>query len=275
MMQYKIIFFGSAPLSVVSLRILLDHHIPVILVVTNPDRPSGRGQKLKANPVKILAQNNHIPVVESLSALTDRLAGWPDGKPQAIGLVAAYGRIIPQDVLDKFTDHLYNIHPSLLPKYRGASPLQQQILDCVADTGVTIIRLDAQMDHGPIVAQEQHPILPNDTWISLGERLFTKGTELFIHWLSSQPETGLPRPQYDADATYTPKITRQHGFIPWDEFNRQLRAGSGQLERKLRAFANWPGVWTLDPSGKRFKLISLDPPIIQPEGKPSQPIKPL
>ena len=100
---------------------------------------------------------------------------------EVLGLVAAYGQIIKPEVLDQFHGQIYNIHPSLLPKYRGPSPLQQQILDGVTDTGVTIIQLDAQMDHGPIVAVAHDNILPDDTTQTLGNRLFEKGAELFLN----------------------------------------------------------------------------------------------
>lgn len=229
-------------------------------VVTTQDKPVGRHFKLTPNPVKVLAQKHNINIQYSVSNI--------QFEPGAIGLVAAYGKIIPQEVLDKFNGQIYNIHPSLLPKYRGPSPLQQQILDDVKETGVTIIQLDAQMDHGPIVAQEKDIIRSDDTWITLGNRLFSLGTDLFLKFLL-EPRTYHLEPQDHSQATYTKKLTRQDGFVEFEKFKNCLEFRNSDLEikRKLKAFADWPGVWTLTPDGKRLKLISLDPSLVQPEGK--------
>ncbi len=184
---------------------------------------------------------------------------------EVVGLVAAFGKIIPQSVLDTFNNQIYNIHPSLLPKYRGPSPLQQQILDGITETGVTIIQIDAQMDHGPIVAQAKDKIRPDDTWKTLGERLFAKGANLFL-----DADLKKLTPQNHDQATYTKLIARQDGFVVWGDFKSQITNHKSQLETKLRAYAGWPGVWTTMPDGKRLKLISVDPPLVQIEGKSPQ-----
>ena len=227
--------------------------------------------KLTPNPVKSLAQKHHIPVFETIN---DYCMTMNDhSMTNTIGLVAAYGKIIPQEILDKFNGQIYNIHPSLLPKYRGSSPLQQQILDGVTETGVTIIQLDALMDHGPIVAQERDYIGPDDTWITLGNRLFSLGIDLFLKFLL-KPRTYHLEPQDHSQATYTQKITRQNGFVEFEKLKNYLDLGICNLDiaRMLRAYEGWPGVWTLTPAGKRLKLISLNPEIIiQPEGKSPVP----
>ena len=243
-MQAGVTFFGSSQFSTTVLQKLIDAHLPVSAVVTLPDKPAGRHLKLTPNPVKILAEKYRVPVYTS-----------PQGG--MVGLVAAYGRIIPQQILDKFNNQIYNIHPSLLPKYRGPSPLQNQILDGVVESGVTLIQLDDQMDHGPIVAQQKDVIHPDDTWKTLGERLFAKGADLFL-----QLQNPHPKPQNHQQASYTKKLTRQDGFVTWEEFQQP-----NKLERKLRAFANWPGVWTADPAGRRLKLLSLNPPTVQYAGE--------
>jgi methionyl-tRNA formyltransferase len=249
----NIVFFGSSPFSVVALEQLINNgKYQIVRVVTKPDQPVGRHMELHPNRVKVTAEKFEIPV-------TDQLDNLPSISSDAIGLVAAYGKIIPQTVLDTFSGHIYNIHPSLLPKYRGASPLQQQILDGITETGVSIIQLDAEMDHGPIVAQENDVILSDDTWITLGNRLFTKGADLFLN--SDLTRLTL---QNHTEATFTKKITRQDGFVPWEEFHPD------KLNTKLRAFAEWPGVWTLMPDGKRLKLISVSPVTVQIEGKNPQ-----
>ncbi len=247
-----VIFFGSAPISNVVLQLLIDAQIPVAAVVTKTDKPVGRHLKLTPNPVKVLTQKHKLRTYESLTDLE-----IPQG---AVGLVAAYGKIIPQQVLDKFNGQIYNIHPSLLPKYRGPSPLQQQILDGVKDTGATVIQVDAEMDHGPILAQVKDQIMPGDTWQSLGERLFIKGANLFVDYLHSPRKYSLTT-QDHSQATYTKLLTRQDGFVPWEEFSHLLSSPSQLLDRKFRAYSPWPGVWSITDEGKRIKLLSLTPKV--------------
>ena len=252
-MTKQVVFFGSSDFSVVVLNKLLSaKRYELRAVVTTSDKPTGRHLKLTPNPVKVFAQEHNIPVVSS---------------PQSgsIGLVAAYGKIIPQSTIDIFNGQIYNIHPSLLPKYRGPSPLQQQILDGITETGVTIIQLDALIDHGPVVAQEKDVILPNDTTITLGNRLFEIGANWFIE-NSFQISNFKFQIQDQGLATFTKKLTRQDGFIPWEQFHPE------KLDRQFRAFIPWPGVWTTTPQGQRLKLIALQPQIlVQLEGKTVQP----
>ncbi len=263
-----IVFFGSSPFSVVVLQKLLDAgRYALTAVVTTPDKPVGRHLKLTPNPVKVLAQKNNIPVYDSITPLPPlNLRGGGPQDEGDIGLVAAYGQIIKPEVLDQFHGQIYNIHPSLLPKYRGSSPLQQQILDGVTDTGVTIIQLDAQMDHGPIVAAAHDKILPDDTTVTLGNRLFEKGAELFITQYSV---FSIQKKEQDhSQATYTKKLTRQDGFLLWEEFQNLINSKSHQYEahdlgRMFRAYFPWPGVWTVDPQRKRVKLMSLSPLVIR------------
>ena len=260
-----LIFFGSSPFSLIVLQKLISH---VVTVVTTPDKPIGRHLKLTPNPVKLLAQKHQISIIEKLEPWTLNL------EPSVIGLVAAYGRIIPQTILDKFSNQIYNIHPSLLPKYRGPSPLQQQILDGVTQTGVTIIKIDNQMDHGPIVAVAHDTIHPDDTTQTLGERLFAKGADLFLDLFSNSP---LPFPSLSQregpEVSYTKKITRADGFVPFEKFKNYLefRISDLEFERKFRAFSPWPGIWSTNPKGKRVKLISLHPLLVQFEGQKPRP----
>lgn len=235
-----IIFFGSSPFSVIVLEKLIDH---VLAVVTTPDKPAGRHLKLTPNPVKFLAKKHGIPVYTDIHDFL--LIEIPQ---KTIGLVAAHGRLLGPKTLSKFNNQVYVIHPSLLPKYRGPSPLQQQILDDVTETGVTIIKADLGEDTGPIVAVEKDIIHPDDTWITLGERLFSKGADLFLKTKNYQPTA-----QDHSLATYTKKLTRQDGFLPWEEFTKF------DYDRKFRAYFPWPGIWSTNPSGQRVKLLSLHP----------------
>jgi methionyl-tRNA formyltransferase len=253
-------------------------------VVTTPDKPAGRGLKLTSNPVKLLALNHHIQIIETMN---DLMTMNDNRMTNSVGLVAAYGKIIPSEILRKFNNQIYNIHPSLLPKYRGPSPLQYQILDGVTETGVTIIQLDELMDHGPIVAVQKDTIHPDDTWITLGERLFSQGTDLFLSLLNTSPTPPGPpsprlgeglgvryTPQDENLATYTHKLTRASGFVKFETLKNYLDLGICDLDipRMLRAFAGWPGVWTTTPEGHRLKLLSLSPTIlVQLENKVAQP----
>ena len=264
-----LIFFGSSPFSAIVLEKVLSAKCKVLSAVTTPNKPVGRHLKLTPNPVKLLAQKNNIPTYENITPFPplNLRGGIEEG--DIVGLVAAYGKIIPQNILDKFNGQIYNIHPSLLPKYRGPSPLQQQILDGVIETGVTIIQIDFQMDHGPIVAFQKDIIQPNDTWITLGNRLFAKGTDLFIENYLEFENCKL-KIQDDSLASYTKKLTRQDGFIPWEQFESELDARRYTLDAKLRAYYPWPGIWTTDPEGKRVKLISLNPIMVQYPGHKPQ-----
>ena len=238
---------------------MLSAKCQVLSVVTNEDKPAGRHLKLTPNPVKVMAQKYNIPVHTSHLI---PLLNSGEGKPQqgeVVGIVAAYGQIIKQEVLDSFGGQMYNIHPSLLPKYRGPSPLQQQILDGVIETGVTIIKMDSQMDHGPIVGTACDTIRPDDTTITLGNRLFEMGAD----WLINSPlspllnqERGTRQrevsytPQNHNEATYTKKLTKQDGFVKYEE----LASRSQEIERKKRAFTPWPGTWSINSKGERIKL---------------------
>lgn len=246
----KIVFFGSSPFSCVVLEKIAPY---CVAVVTNPDKPAGRHLKLTPNPVKVLAQKKDIPVVYTPSDISPYVGG--DHSGGIVGLVAAYGQIIKQETLDKFNGQMYNIHPSLLPKYRGPSPLQQQILDGVFETGVTIIKMDDKMDHGPIIGTVFDTILPTDTTVSLGNRLFSLGADAILNSQFSILNQ-IPIPQNHNNATFTKKLTRESGFIEYERYKKCLDLGVWDLDiaRMQRAFVGWPGTWTIDSEGKRIKL---------------------
>lgn len=268
-MPTQIVFFGSSPFSTIVLNRILntEHRIPA--VVTTPDKPTGRHLKLTPNPVKIFAQKHDIPVFESAR---DFIENCKLKIENSVGLVAAHGRRLGPKTLAKFSGQVYVIHPSLLPRYRGPSPLQQQILDSITKTGVTLIQADLGEDTGPIVTQEKDVILTDDTTQSLGNRLFVKGADLFL----SQLQKATPfkaKVQNHSLATYTKKLTRQDGFVEFEKLKNYLDLGICDLDiaRMHRAFAGWPGVWTLLPDKRRLKLIALKPQIlVQLEGETRQ-----
>ncbi|MEK7163370.1 MAG: methionyl-tRNA formyltransferase, partial [Patescibacteria group bacterium] len=218
-MQTGIVFFGSSPFSVVALqKLVLSEKCSVLTVVTTPDKPVGRHLKLTPNPVKAFAEKHHLPVFTDVHDFL--LSDLP---ANTIALVAAHGRRLGPKTLSKFNNQVYVIHPSLLPKYRGPSPLPQQILDGVTKTGVTLIQADLGEDTGPIVTQEKTGITSTSTTVTLGVKLFTLGADLFIKFLLDPNHYHL-KPQDNALASYTHKLTRANGFLPFAQFTSALES---------------------------------------------------
>jgi len=243
----RIVFFGSPAAALPSLRSLLDAGHSVELVVTQPDRPAGRGRKLSASAVKAFALERRIPVIEPARIRTDETAleriraAGPD-----VSIVVAYGQIIPHAV-HSFPRHgSLNVHFSLLPKYRGAAPVQWTILNGDAESGVTIIELNDRMDEGDILAQERVAVEPRETAAALEARLAVLGASLLVSTLADIGR--LPRVrQNDAEATLAPKISKEAGRLSWAET-------AGVLDRKVLALAERPGVFT-SIGGKRVNIL--------------------
>lgn len=236
-MDVRIVFMGSPDFAVPVLRRLTEAY-PVIGVITQPDRPAGRGQTLASPPVKILAQSLSLPVIQP-NRLKEpeaqaQLAAWA---PDLI-VVAAFGQILRQNVLDLPPHGCVNVHASLLPRWRGASPIQAAIRTGDAQTGVSIMRMDAGVDTGPVLAQRAIPILPEDTAGALSDRLAQLGADLLIETLPAYLNGKIiPQPQDDALATYAPMIQKENGLL---DFSRP----AVELERQVRAYQPWPGAYT-------------------------------
>ena len=232
----KIVFMGSPDFSLPTLR-ALNAQYPVVGVVTQPDRAAGRGRELKASPVKILAQELEIPVIQpeklhELDAM-DQLRAW---SPDAI-VVAAFGQIFRLEVLDLPKFGCINVHASLLPRWRGAAPINAAILHGDEETGVTIMKMDIGLDTGPILTQRSVRIIPDETGGSLFETLSTLGAELLLDTL---PKYFLgeiePCPQPQEGATYAGMMKKQDGELDFSQH-------ANELERKVRAFDPWPGTY--------------------------------
>lgn len=207
-------------------------------VVTQPDRPSGRGKVMTAPPVKVLAQQLGLPILQPLKLRVpeafEQLAAW---KPDAI-VVAAFGQILCQNVLDLPQYGCINVHASYLPRWRGAAPIQAAILNGDAYTGVSIMRMDAGIDTGPVFYQEKMDILQNDTADTLSQRLSALGCETLLKVLPQIFEGQLTAHlQNDAEATYVSMIKKEDGLLSWDQ-------PAAALERKIRAYNDWPGAYT-------------------------------
>src|SRR5262245_1077016 len=246
----RVIFLGTPIFAAIPLEALAqDGRYTVVGVITQPDRPAGRGGALKPPPVKESAQRLGIPIFqpETLrdSAAVERLA---ELRPAA-GVVAAYGEILRRNVLAIPPLGYLNIHPSLLPRYRGPTPVTAAILAGDAETGVTVMKLDAKMDSGPILAQRRVP-LPGDARSGpLTEELFRLGAELLTDALEPYAAGGLePVPQDDSRATYTALLQKSDGIIDWS-------VPAIQIERMTRAYDPWPGAQTTW-RGQPLKIIA-------------------
>lgn len=243
----KIVFFGSPAAALPSLRALLGAGHAVALVVTQPDKPAGRGRKLQPSAVKAFAVERGIPVIEPAKIRTDESAlervraAAPD-----VNVVVAYGQIIPNAVHYFPFYHSLNVHFSLLPKYRGAAPVQWAILNGDTESGVTIIELNDKMDEGDILAFKRVPIGPRETARELEVRLAVLGAELLLGTLA-RIDSVVRVKQDDARATLAPKIKKEDGRIRWE-----LNAVT--VDRKVRALAERPGVYTFF-GGRRINLL--------------------
>lgn len=236
-MNARVVFMGSPEFALPSLRRLAET-CEVVGVVTQPDRPSGRGRALAPPPVKLLAEELHLPVIQPQRlkepAAMEQLAAW---KPDVI-VVTAFGQILRQAVLDLPPYGCINVHASLLPRWRGAAPIQAALLHGDLETGVTIMKLDPGVDTGPILSQRVEAILPEDTAGSLGERLAKLGAELLLETLPAYLSGALqPQPQDDTLATYAPMLKKEDGRL---DFSKTAL----ELERQVRAFNPWPGAFT-------------------------------
>lgn len=239
---------GSPEFALPTLKKLVEHY-SVVGVVTQPDRPAGRGREMKPPPVKILAESMGLPVTQPprlrTSEALEQLRAWA---PDLI-VVAAFGQILRQEVLDLPPHGCINVHASLLPRWRGASPINAAILHGDKQTGVTIMRMDASLDTGPILSQRAIPIEPDDTAASLGEKLARLGADLLIETLPPYLKGELqPQPQDDSLATYAPMLKKEDG---WLDFRHPVE----ELVRQVRAYHPWPGAFYDGWSGGHLKVL--------------------
>jgi len=252
MAPWRIIFMGTAELACASLRRLcLDPSFRVIAVVTQPDRPKGRELKLQVSPVKAAALRENLAVLQPERARSDAfVAELKDLLPDLI-IVAAYGQILPPAVLEIPPLGCVNVHTSLLPKYRGAAPIQWAILNDESETGVTIMKMDAGLDTGAVLAQAATPIAPEDDAPSLHDRLARLGADLLVKTIPDYASGKIiPRAQSAAGATYARKITREDGRLDW---SRPARG----LWNRVRALKPWPGTFTLLPTTYKSRLLKI------------------
>jgi len=246
--ELKIIFLGTAQFAIPFLQALIKHDYQPVLVITKPDEASGRHQQPAAPPLKIAAQQLHLPIAQpetyaQLHALIKK--NQPD-----VCVLVAYGRVIKPKTLTLPRCGFINAHPSLLPAYRGPSPVQTAILNGEQKTGITLIKLDEQIDHGPIIAQESVPIQSTDTNVTLHAQLAERGAALLVKVLQPYTSGSLSiQPQDETKASVTKIYQRADGAINWQQ-------PAVAIDWQYRALQPWPGVFTMW-AGKRVKLSDL------------------
>lgn len=230
----RIVFMGTPQFAVKSLEACLELG-EVVAVVTQPDKPRGRGQEVKASPVKELALARGLTVLQPLKLRTPPFAEVLRALEADVAVVTAYGKILPQDVLDAPVKGCVNVHASLLPRFRGAAPIQWAIAHGDRQTGVCLMKMDAGMDTGPVIDREIIDILPTDTSASLHDSLSFLGGVVLRRSLAAYLSGALvPVPQSAEGVVLAPMIRKEDGQL---DFGRP----AVELERRLRAFTPWPG----------------------------------
>lgn len=239
----RLVFFGTPEFAVPSLEAVSRAH-EVVLVVAQPDKPAGRGMKMHAPAVALKARELGLPLAQPPKIRNEEFLAQIRAAAPDAGIVVAYGKILPASLLEIPRHGFFNVHGSILPYYRGAAPIQRAIERGERETGVTIMRVDEELDHGAMLAIERTPIDPDEHTPQLAARLSLLGAEALVRVLESMPpET----PQEHALATFAPKIDKSEGQVDWSEPARAIYD-------KYRAFDPWPGV-----TAGELKLIDIKP----------------
>jgi methionyl-tRNA formyltransferase len=244
----RIAFFGTPAFAVPTLAALLDSRHPVVGVVTQPDKPRGRGQKISHGPVKALAVSRGLPVLQPARLARELFEHAFAALGADLGVVAAYGKILPEWLLQAPRFGMINVHASLLPKYRGAAPIQRAVMNGDPETGVTIMRVVKALDAGPMLATAVRPIGPDDSSDAVEHDLAARGAALLVQTVDRLAEGGVAEVlQNDSLATYAPRLTKEEGLI---DFGRPAR----EIHNRIRGLRPWPGAYTF-LAGSRLTLI--------------------
>ena len=256
----RIVFMGTSEFSVPSLQALIAQNFDIMGVVTQPDRPSGRGKRLVPSPVKITASRHNLRVYQPERVRKpDFIRTLRELQPEAI-VVVAFGQIIPKTVLDLPPCGCINVHPSLLPKYRGAAPIQWALINGEEETGVTIMLLDETEDTGDIILQRRVCVAPEDNAATLSDRLASTAATLLVEVLEASPKNTPPphSPQNHDQATHAPKLTKESGQIKWE-------VSAIKICNLVRGIAIWPGAYTFLNGELRLKILECHVMVDAPE----------
>jgi len=257
----RLLFMGTPAFSVPTLKALLSSHHTVSAVFTQPDKPSGRGEKLSAPPVKRLALEQGIPVHQPKKLKAPECQPVFSELNADAYVVVAYGKILPQWLLDLPRWGAYNVHASLLPKYRGAAPIHWAIANGETKTGITTMKLDAGMDTGDMLLQQEIPIEPEDTCASIHDRLAEIGAELMLRTLEDLEKGTAKRiPQDPELASYAPMLKKSDGLLDWSQ-------SAVSLHNRIRALNPWPGTYT-QLQGQTFRIWKAQPAEVSSELPP-------
>ncbi|MFZ0547470.1 MAG: methionyl-tRNA formyltransferase [Candidatus Promineifilaceae bacterium] len=256
----KIVFMGTPDFAVPILKTLIKTQT-VVGVVTQPDRPAGRGRRLQPPPVKEVAEAADILVYQPRSLrkeeAADPIRAW---EPEMI-VVAAFGQILRPHLLELPSKGCLNVHASLLPRWRGASPIHHAILSGDGETGITLMRMDEGLDTGPMYVQEAIPIRPNETAESLHDRLAQLGAKMIREHLDRILSGGITAvPQPEDGSTYAPMIKKEEGQIDWQR-------SAAEIDRLIRAMTPWPGAFTTW-NGQNLKVLAARPQLTGSSGDP-------
>jgi methionyl-tRNA formyltransferase len=259
----NVVFMGTSAFAVPSLEQLLASRHAVVAVVTQPDRPQGRGRRIAASPVKQVAATQRLRILQPRRASDSQLfAELKSLAPQVI-VVAAYGQLLRPSLLAIPPMGCVNVHASLLPKYRGAAPINWALICGESVTGVTIMLIDETLDTGPILLQSELAIDPSDDAVTLQERLATCGAEALLRTLDGMESGSLkPMPQDHAQATYAPKLRKEDGIIVW-------RRSADALAHLIRGVTPWPGAVTTH-QGKPLRVWRATPRATSGIGMPGR-----
>ncbi len=242
----KFIFFGTPYVARDTLEALLENGFKPELVVSNPDAPRGRGRVMTPSETKVLAEQHNLPVYTPMRLDAEAVAEIKKYNCD-FAIVVAYGKILPQSLLDIFPKGVFNIHYSLLPKYRGASPVETALLNNDAETGVTIQKMVLAMDAGDILAQEKVDVLNDDNTTSLRKRLIDLGNEMLIKVLPDIQSGNLDLVPQDSDTvSFASKMKKEDGLISFEDSDLENWS-------KYRAYVEWPGTYFFE-NGKRIKI---------------------
>lgn len=255
---FPTIFLGSEANSLTILKKILSFpYLKIVSVITRPPRPAGRKQILTPTPIGQFAKSNNLPLLTPNKLETKTNQTIKNQKP-ALAILAAYGKILPQEFIDIFPRGIINIHPSLLPQFRGPTPVAQAILEGCKITGVSLFLIDNKIDHGPIIAQKKLIIRPSENQQSLTKRLFVLGAQLLEKELPEYLEGKIiPKPQNHKKATFTKLFSRQDGQIKFSHFKKALLGKQpwvNKIDQKIRAFHPWPGTHLII-DGQRIKIL--------------------
>ena len=250
----RIAFMGTPDFSVPALKALIASRHKVVCCYSQPPRPKGRGQYVQESPVHEAAKGAGIEVRTPLNFKKDEDVAAFMALELDVAVVAAYGLILPKAILDAPEHGCLNIHASLLPRWRGAAPIQRAILEGDADTGITIMQMDVGLDTGPMIKKKSVPIRPSTTAQSLHDMLSAVGSAMIVDVIDSLADNGKldATPQTDDGSTYARMLKKEEGKIDW------LKPAT-LIDRQIRAFNPWPGTWCEGEKGRRLKILEVVP----------------